>query len=362
MIPKIMEATRLLRVRLEKIADDTVEQCRGESSGCSRTSGPRRSGSTTPPTACSPRAGNPAKPTERVVLCRKALHEVDDRIRDVTPDTLEAEGLAHREEAGCPRPFHWALEFPEVFLDRGGFDAFVGNPPFMGGQKITGNLGSRLPGLPRRAPGPRQAGKCRPVRLLLPPGGRVAARGRSVRLAGNEHHRPRRHPRGRSRPTDGQRLRHPPGRPEPQVAGRRRASKSPTSGCGKAAGRRHLCSMTSPRPGITSFLTEPGAVTGQPHRLAANAGKSFQGSIVLGMGFVLAPDEAQRLIDKNPRNKDVLFPYLNGEDLNSRPDQSPSRGSSTSSTGRSTGNRPPTTTRGRWRRITRIAWRSSRRR
>ena len=27
MIPKIMEATRQLRVRLEKIADDTVEQC-----------------------------------------------------------------------------------------------------------------------------------------------------------------------------------------------------------------------------------------------------------------------------------------------------------------------------------------------
>ena len=56
------------------------------------------------------------------------------------------------------RPFHWALEFPEVFvpeLAKGsveldavikearsdGFDAIVGNPPFMGGQKITGNLG-----------------------------------------------------------------------------------------------------------------------------------------------------------------------------------------------------------------------------
>ena len=43
------------------------------------------------------------------------------------------------------------------------------------------------------------------------------------------------------------------------------------------------------------------------------------------MGFVLEPEEAQRLIEKDPRNKDVLFPYLNGEDLNSRPDQSPSR-------------------------------------
>lgn len=33
--------------------------------------------------------------------------------------------------------FHWALEFPEI-LSRGGFDGLVGNPPFMGGKKITG--------------------------------------------------------------------------------------------------------------------------------------------------------------------------------------------------------------------------------
>jgi hypothetical protein len=39
------------------------------------------------------------------------------------------------------RPFHWPLHFPEVF-ENGGFDAIVSNPPFMGGQKITGNLGT----------------------------------------------------------------------------------------------------------------------------------------------------------------------------------------------------------------------------
>src|SRR5262249_54207001 len=40
------------------------------------------------------------------------------------------------------RPFHWAIEFPEVF-DRslGGFDAIVGNPPFLGGKRLTGALG-----------------------------------------------------------------------------------------------------------------------------------------------------------------------------------------------------------------------------
>ena len=58
------------------------------------------------------------------------------------PDVLGAEGQIKRSEVGCPQPFHWALEFPEIFMGRGGFDAFVCNPPFMGGKKITGNLGT----------------------------------------------------------------------------------------------------------------------------------------------------------------------------------------------------------------------------
>ena len=39
--------------------------------------------------------------------------------------------------------FHWPLEFPEVIVKRGGFDAFVGNPPYMGGQKITRNISTQ---------------------------------------------------------------------------------------------------------------------------------------------------------------------------------------------------------------------------
>jgi hypothetical protein len=78
-------------------------------------------------------------------------------------------------------------------------------------------------------------------------------------------------------------------------------------------------------PGITSFLTPLGTVTGKPYRVKANERKSFQGSTVLGMGFVLDMEEAQRLIEKDACNKEVLFPYLNGEDLNSRCDQSSSR-------------------------------------
>ena len=43
------------------------------------------------------------------------------------------------------------------------------------------------------------------------------------------------------------------------------------------------------------------------------------------MGFTMSPEEAQTLIEKDVKNKDVLFPFLNGQDLNSNFDQSPSR-------------------------------------
>lgn len=44
--------------------------------------------------------------------------------------------------AGKPprKPFHWVLEFPEVF-ERGGFDGIVGNPPFLHGRRISTTMG-----------------------------------------------------------------------------------------------------------------------------------------------------------------------------------------------------------------------------
>ena len=61
-------------------------------------------------------------------------------------------------------------------------------------------------------------------------------------------------------------------------------------------------------------------------RLAANADKSFIGSYVLGTeGFTMSPEEAQTLIDKDPKNADVLRPYLGGEDLNQSPTQTAPR-------------------------------------
>ncbi len=47
--------------------------------------------------------------------------------------------------AGKPprKPFHWALEFPEVF-ENNGFDAVVGNPPFLGNRLWRSAMGERF--------------------------------------------------------------------------------------------------------------------------------------------------------------------------------------------------------------------------
>jgi hypothetical protein len=76
---------------------------------------------------------------------------------------------------------------------------------------------------------------------------------------------------------------------------------------------------------ITSSLEAAARISGKPERLAANLGISFQGSNILGLGFTIEPERAYQPIAEDPRNADVLFPYLNGQDLNSRPDCSASR-------------------------------------
>ena len=59
---------------------------------------------------------------------------------DVRLDAGRPDGAPSRD------PLHWPIAFPEVFsiaaAREPGFDAMVGNPPFIGGQKITGAAGT----------------------------------------------------------------------------------------------------------------------------------------------------------------------------------------------------------------------------
>ena len=59
---------------------------------------------------------------------------------------------------------------------------------------------------------------------------------------------------------------------------------------------------------------------------------SFQGSTLLGMGFTFddtdkkgvtsSLDDMHRLIEADPRNREVIFPYIGGEEINRNPSQS----------------------------------------
>jgi methylase of polypeptide subunit release factors len=237
---------------------------------------------------------------------------------------LEEQEAEARKILEGKRPFHWPVEFPEVFLHGSGFDAIVGNPPFIGGQRITGALGQPYRDYLVEYIAGGQRGSAdyvayfflRAQRLLKGDGSagllatntiaqgdtrevgldQIAARGTSIY---------------RAIPS-----RKWPGEANLEVA-------HVWFRKGKWDGPFVLDDVLV--GGITSQLQPPGRVIGKPFRLAANSGKSFQGSIVLGMGFVLEPEAAQRLLDKDPHNRDVLFQYLNGEDLNGRWDQSPSR-------------------------------------
>src|SRR5690606_3900756 len=78
-------------------------------------------------------------------------------------------------------------------------------------------------------------------------------------------------------------------------------------------------------PRIGPDLQPVGRIEGRPVALQENDDICFQGSNVLGTGFTMPPEEAEALIRESPRNSEALQPYFIGQDLNQRPDTSPSR-------------------------------------
>jgi hypothetical protein len=91
-----------------------------------------------------------AAESDRVLESRLAGFAVEaDRIAKGNDEGLSAlrrhaaSDLAVDAPNGAPRaPFHWPLEFPEVFQRADpGFDSVVGNPPFMGGRLLGRRLG-----------------------------------------------------------------------------------------------------------------------------------------------------------------------------------------------------------------------------
>ena len=227
------------------------------------------------------------------------------------------------------RPFHWAIEFPEVFSGRArspsapsGFDAIVGNPPFMGGKHIKTNFGSSyrdyLGGYISEC---NQGAADFVVYFYLRAFRLLACDGSFSLIACNTISE------GDTRQAGLERMvkegatiysAHP-NMPWPGVAA---VFISPVA-IFKGEWHGTYCLSGEFVLMISPFLSKEEEWS--PRSLVSNADKSFVGSFVLGMGFVLSEEEVGVLKTKNPQNADVLYPFINGEDLNSDPQQRPSR-------------------------------------
>ncbi len=259
----------------------------------------------------------------------KARADVESHISGMPPrwDLLGAAAARLRAGEHGVTPFHWQVEFPEVFArENGGFDAIVGNPPFAGKNTIiAGSVKNYLPWLQtlhegahgnadlvahffRRAFGLlRQGGVFGLIATNTIGQGDTRASGLTRIIADGG---------AISRAT--RRLKWP---------GEAAVIVSVVHIVKGDAASPVLDARPARR--ISAYLVE-GDLDSSPVALAANSGKAFQGSIVLGMGFTFddaaaAKGEAESietmwaLIAKDPRNGERIFPYLGGEDVNSSP-------------------------------------------
>ncbi|HEY8031772.1 MAG TPA: DNA methyltransferase [Methylocella sp.] len=242
-------------------------------------------------------------------------------------EKLEAAAARLAEGVHPITPFHWRIEFPEVFSrENGGFDAIIGNPPFAG--KNTTIAGSRKNFLPwlqtlhegahgnadlvahffRRAFGLVRSGgvfgliatntigqgdtRASGLTPILSDGGAILRAIRRLKWPGEA------------------------------------AVVVSVVHIAKGEGISPVLDGRQVRR-ISAYLVE-GDLDTSPEALAANSGKAFQGSVVLGMGFTFddaaaAKGQAEslatmrKLIAKDWRNEERIFPYIGGDEVNTDP-------------------------------------------
>jgi hypothetical protein len=225
------------------------------------------------------------------------------------------------------QPLHWVLELPDVLVDHGGFDAIVGNPPFVAGSSISGAMGGNFRDWLVHQTAAGQRGNAdlvayfflRAVELLRHDGnlGLIAtntiAQG-DTREVGLDQMVAR----GLEITRAVQSSKWPVATANLEYAAVWGTRKRIPEGIARWAD-----GVEASR--ITSLLEPAGRTAGSPVRLSSNLDIAFQGVKIDGIGFVIPEKDAKEWLASDPRYADVLFPYLSGEDMNSRSDCSPSR-------------------------------------
>ncbi len=223
------------------------------------------------------------------------------------------------------QPFHWELEFPEVF-DRPnpGFDAIIGNPPFMGGRHVTASLGDRYAAwLVAKHPG--SSGGADLVAHFFRVGFELLREGGTLGLIATNTIR-----QGDTRAA-GLRWICEHGGHIYAVAKRRSWPGKAVVVVSVVHLRKRVAVRARTIDGrevetISAFLFHRGGHD-DPAPLRENAKLSFQGAVVLGAGFVFedgnpdatAIEEMHGILERSPATAERIFPYIGGHAINHEP-------------------------------------------
>jgi len=264
--------------------------------------------------------------TRRLALVTSWLHDGGP-----APDELRARKQEIRERIPV---FHWMLEFPEVFYtgkpdplasDNAAhcafIDAFIGNPPFKGGRNVSGALGDEYKEWLQTVHEGSHGNADLVAHFFRHADVLVGDHGTIGLLATNTIAQ------GDTRTTGLQWLVN-----HGQVIYDATRSMLWPGEAAVAVSIVHLAKGNPARLNLERRLDDVRVADinsrlrakperPDPARLKANEGLSFQGSIVVGMGFTLTPEERESLIAREPCNAERIFPYLGGEEVNSSPTQ-----------------------------------------
>ncbi|MEZ5325941.1 MAG: DNA methyltransferase [Verrucomicrobiales bacterium] len=243
---------------------------------------------------------------------------------------LKAEILSHSNDAEPVAPFHWEIEFPEVFERKSaGFDVLLGNPPYAGKTTIsTGNAAAYIPWLQNVHPESHgnadlAAHFFRRGFSKIREGGVIAFITTNTIAQGDTRESGLRFIR-RNKGTiysAVRRLRWPGAAAViVSVVHIRRGDWAPSKLDGREV------------PMISAFLFPKGGDE-SPDPLSANKGITSNGVKIYGSGFLFDSKkedctpigERDRLLENAPRNAERIFPYIGGEEVNDSPTHQPRR-------------------------------------
>jgi len=235
-----------------------------------------------------------------------------------TPFSIESKA---NEIATAYRFFHWFLEFPEVF-SKGGFHCILGNPPYLGGNKISRTFGVNYIEFLKNFH--RVNGNSDLVVYFMRRSFSLLSINSSYSFIASQTIKER-----TSRVDGLGWIR--------KKNGEINFALTNKEWPGKASTLINIVAINNFRNKnvsnilnnlkvnyINSFLSDE-EIENEPYKLLSEKNKGFVGCFLLGDGFILKENERKDLIHFDSKSESVIGPYLIGDDLNESPTQQHSR-------------------------------------